>query len=480
LLCRIDASGRGIVMAEAVSSDWPSLANRELPSHLLAYYRQETSLEAFISTPDTDAAYANTLPMLLQTLQRWRVKAEVVVPIKHSETLWGFIIIHQCRSARRWDTADMQCLRQAALHISISIEQTELQRKNQELLEVHRKTEQMLCVQQEQITHVLSSSPGILYSCLAQNNYQRIFFGKNLEELLGYSVFEAIETDFWAHHIHPEDLPNVQFCSTQPHLSQEYRIQHKDGSYRWLYDQQKVVFDEQGVPLEWIGYLVDITERKQVEEQLKRSLQEKDVLLREIHHRVKNNLNVIIGLLNLQASYVEDDEVVEMFTHSKNRIRTMALLHEQLYRSEDLGRIEVSSYIEQLVDNLAAAYEDRASQIDFCLNIVPVALNIETAIPCGLLINELVTNSFKYAFPEGQAGKISITLARVNQHLDLTIQDDGIGLPPNLDIQSCPSLGLRLVRLLALQLGAEFTLDKPSIGTCFHLVFSELAYDARL
>jgi PAS domain S-box-containing protein len=340
----------------------------------------------------------------------------------------------------------------------------------------------MLVVQHEQIGHILASSPGILYSSLAQgSHYQRIFFGTNLFTLLGYTSLDSIETDFWLNCIHPEDRASVQLLSDRPTISQEYRFLHKDGTYRWLYDQQKVVYDDSGSPLEWIGYCVDISNRKHIENKLKASLSEKEILLKEIHHRVKNNLNIIISLLNLQSNYVTDEAIIDMFTDSQSRIYTMALIHEQLYGSEDLARLNFADYVGDLVNHLTmSCLPSSGTQIELAINIAPVTLNIETATPCGLILNELVTNAFKHAFLDGRSGTISISLTRHANHLQLMIQDDGVGFAPGIDWQNSPTLGLRLVRILARQLDATLIQESGATGTCFCLTLSELAYKARI
>lgn len=482
LIYRITASGHGTVIAESVMPGWPSTMNSEFSSALFSpQCQQNLSKLPYKSIQDVQEAYQTANPQLFETLTVLEAKALVIVPILHKSTPWGFIIAHQCAGTRAWSLSELELLTQVAAQVSISIEQAELNQKRQQALEVSKKAEQILLVQQEQIGYVLSSSPGILYSCLAQNHCQHIFFGKNLYEHLGYSTLDAIETNFWIDRIHPEDRPYVNVLSSEPITSQEYRFLHKDGTYRWLYDRQKVVYDDRGKPLEWIGYCVDITDRKKIEEQLKSSLAEKEILLQEIHHRVKNNLSIIISLLNLQSSYVDDDAIIDMFIDSQSRIGTMALIHEQLYGSENLAQLNFADYVKNLVHHLLMAYQRTTSaEVEFCLDIPSLNLNLETATPCGLVLNELVTNALKHAFTDGRLGKVSITLTRHAHELQLFVQDNGIGFSPDLDWQNCPTLGLRLVRLLARQLDATLAQETGPTGTCFCLTFSELAYKVRL
>ncbi len=197
----------------------------------------------------------------------------------------------------------------------------------------------------------------------------------------------------------------------------------------------------------------ELTERMKAEEQIKASLQEKDVLLKEIHHRVKNNLQVICSLLYLQSKNAKDQQALEMFKESENRIKSMALIHEELYQSENIVRIDLADYIQRLTTHLSNSYGIKMGIVDISLHVDKVSLSIDKAIPCGLIINELVSNSLKYGFPNGAKGNISIKLVSENEnHVTLTVQDSGIGLPTGFDYQNTDTLGLQLVNTLTRQL----------------------------
>ncbi|MEG3848636.1 PAS domain S-box protein [Microcoleus sp. herbarium19] len=217
----------------------------------------------------------------------------------------------------------------------------------------------------------------------------------------------------------------------------------------------------------------DITDRKRDEEQIKASLAEKEVLLKEIHHRVKNNLQVISSLLKLQSRYIQDDRVTEMLKESQNRVRSMALVHEQLYQSKDLSDIDFAEYIQNLSHNLFQAYEIHAEGIKLETNIAPCSLNIDTAVPCGLIINELVTNSLKYAFTEQTKGKIKIDFTLDNNRVCvLAVSDSGIGFPQDLDYRNARTLGLRLVGSLVKQIRGKIEL-LDTAGTNFKITFPQ-------
>lgn len=217
----------------------------------------------------------------------------------------------------------------------------------------------------------------------------------------------------------------------------------------------------------------DITDRKRDEDQIKASLAEKEVLLQEIHHRVKNNLQVISSLLKLQSRYIQDSRVTEMLKESQNRVMSMALVHEQLYQSKDLSKIDFADYIHNLAQNLFQAYEINAKAIKLETNIAPCFLNIDTAVPCGLIINEFVTNSLKYAFPEQNQGRIKIDFSfDDNRVCVLVVSDSGIGLPKDLDYKNSRTLGLRLVVSLVKQIRGNIELLKTA-GTVFRITFSQ-------
>ena len=216
--------------------------------------------------------------------------------------------------------------------------------------------------------------------------------------------------------------------------------------------------------------------------ELEASLAEKEVLLKEIHHRVKNNLQVISSLLNLQADHVTDKMAFQMFKESQNRVRSMALIHEKLYQSEDLARIDFAEYIRDLAHYLLRMYGVGTHNVRLEINVEDASLGIDTAIPCGLIVNELVSNSLKYAFPIGGGafdgrsepeGEIRIDLRSDNGgNLMLTVSDSGVGFPDNLDFRETESLGLQLVNTLTEQLEGSIELDRTG-GTKFKITFEE-------
>lgn len=216
--------------------------------------------------------------------------------------------------------------------------------------------------------------------------------------------------------------------------------------------------------------LSDISDLKRTQSMLERSLAEKELLLKEIHHRVKNNLMIISSLLSLQSSQVNDEETMDLFRESENRARSMALIHERLYRSEDLKNIDLAEYLGRLASEIFRSYS-ADSRIRMNLEIDELRVDVETAVPLGLIVNELLTNAVKHAFPDGE-GTVTVSLRRRNSRVILEVSDDGKGFPEDIDWESSPSLGLQLVRSLTEQIDGEVEMISDG-GTTFRITFKE-------
>jgi two-component system response regulator len=274
--------------------------------------------------------------------------------------------------------------------------------------------------------------------------------------------------------VHPEDAPMVRaalertLAGTTTHL--DYRIIINEVEVRYVTSITKPSFDSNHTVVELLGTILDITERKEAEEQIRRSLREKEVLLKEIHHRVKNNMQIISSLLNLQASGIIDQAARDVLKESQQRVRSMALIHENLYQSDNFSEIDLNDYIRSIVVHLFHSY--CKSGISSAIDIASIRLNLDAAIPCGLIINELVSNALKYAFPDAASGTITISIGRSGDgNVYLDVSDDGIGIPPVLDIASIQTLGLQLVNSLVQQLQGTLEITGTS-GTRVHIEFN--------
>jgi len=246
----------------------------------------------------------------------------------------------------------------------------------------------------------------------------------------------------------------------------------KDGQKSWVQTVKTPVKDEKGKIMGVLGIFWDITERKRSEDQIRASLKEKEILLQEVHHRVKNNMQIISSLFSLQSGHIKDKQAFEIFKSSQHRVRSMALIHERLYQSKDFTRVDFAEYAQSLSSHLFSSHGINPGAVKLNLKIKDVFLDLNTAIPCGLIINELVSNSLKHAFTEDKKGKIEIAMHPLNKdEMEVIVSDNGVGLPKKVDFRKTDSLGLHLVNILAEdQLHGDIKLDRTK-GTSFHIRF---------
>ena len=308
------------------------------------------------------------------------------------------------------------------------------------------------------------------------------FFHGGIERMTGFK-----EKDFsagrlnWDQLIHPEDreriLREAEGLKEHPGqgLELEYRILTKGGQSRWVHETLQA---GPGGLLE--GAIYDITAHKRMEEQLEASLREKEALLKEIHHRVKNNLQIIQSLLSLQSGMVKDPAALDMLRESRDRVRSMALIHERICMSRDLNRLDFYDYVRKLISGLFQSYGRKEGDLDVVLEIEDVHIGIDEAVPCGMILGELLSNSLKHAFPsnkgrDGQRGELRVQVSSKEDGLvDMLVADNGIGIPPRIDFRHTRSLGLELVTTLTEQLGGTIELDR-SRGTEFRIRFRSSA-----
>lgn len=253
----------------------------------------------------------------------------------------------------------------------------------------------------------------------------------------------------------------------------EKRFFCKNHSLVWISLTVSLVRDNSGNPKYFISVIEDISDRQRSQEQIRASLREKEVLLKEVYHRVKNNFQVISSLLSLQSEYITNKQDLQIFQQSQQRIASMALVHEKMYQSGDLSRINFREYVQELVASLCTSYDVYDGAITVQINIDDeILLGLDTAVPCGLIIHELVSNSLKYAFPGGRTGEITIAIQEIANHqIALTVSDNGVGLPENFNFTETASLGWQLVEALASQLTGDITIQND-IGVEFLIAFS--------
>ena len=244
------------------------------------------------------------------------------------------------------------------------------------------------------------------------------------------------------------------------------------GKERWIELFINPIFDIEGKVIEISLVAHDITDKKNTDNQIKDSLKEKEVLLKEIHHRVKNNLQVISSILNLQSSFVSDERTLEILEESRNRIHSMATIHENLYLTTNFSSIDFASYLQNLTTKLISSYHVAPITINLRTELTSINLLLDQAIPCGLLVNELITNAIKYAFVNRSEGEILIGLKENQGIIELKIEDNGVGLPSNFEIFKSNSLGLQLVSTLVEQLDGEINILNEK-GTKYLITFEK-------
>ncbi|MDD4810807.1 MAG: histidine kinase dimerization/phosphoacceptor domain -containing protein [Methanobacterium formicicum] len=251
-----------------------------------------------------------------------------------------------------------------------------------------------------------------------------------------------------------------------------HRVVRNDGKIRHVAIVIRVTLPTKKSNVHVYGTVQDVTERTKVEEKLKKSLTEKEVLIKEIHHRVKNNLMVISSLLNLQSQYIKDEEALDIFRESQNRARSMALIHERLYQSPDLKRIDFGDYIQTLSNDLFHSCITDFSRVKLNINVENLMVDINTTVPLGLIVNELVTNSMKHGLAGKAEGEINIGFHKKGDEFVLVVEDTGVGFPDDVDFRNTSTLGLQLVNNLTTQINGKIELNRDN-GTKFTITFKE-------
>ena len=339
-----------------------------------------------------------------------------------------------------------------------------------------RKAEEALRVSEHRYRDLVDSTDGIVWEADA-STFIFSFVSTNAERLLGYPAADWLEPGFWASHIHPEDRDHaVEFCVARTRWHEdhdfEYRFIAQDGRPVWLRDIVRVV--KEGGKARWLrGLMVDVTASKRAHDALQSSLLEKQALLKEVHHRVKNNLQVITSLLRLETGRNEHPSTKAVLKDMQGRIQSMALLHETLYRSATFGAVDLGAYLRQLANQSFRALNAKPGFIQLDLDLASAQVKFDQAIPCGLLVNELISNGLKHGFPGGHIGGISVELQPVaGGLLRLSVSDTGVGLPENFESKRGQSLGLQLVSDLARQLGGRLEVGRgPGMGAVFAVTF---------
>jgi PAS domain S-box-containing protein len=393
-----------------------------------------------------------------------KTKSYIIVPLDIEGELAGAIFISSAKESISEN--EMEMLKSFRHIVSHALSNASLLKKTESMKESLEKEkaylDQLLESSQEAV--VTTDNYG---NVLRVNSEFTKMFGYTREEAVGRSIDDLLAPKS----LYQEAASITKMTGEGEKYALETRRRCKNGK---VIDVSLLAH-----PIKVGGRLVgsyaiyrDISARKKAEQRIKDSLREKEVLLKEIHHRVKNNMQIISSLINLQSSRIDDKKTAKVLQSSQNRIKSMAIIHEKLYQSKDFTNVDLSQYVQSLTDHLLNTYGVNKEKIRFHTDIKDIYLDINRAIPCGLIINELLTNSIKHAFPDGDGGQIKIAIRnQKNQQKELVVSDNGKGMPEDLDIRSTQSLGLTLVKILAEeQLQGSLRLEK-SKGTRFKIVF---------
>jgi len=337
-------------------------------------------------------------------------------------------------------------------------------------IDERKKAEDALKASQDYTRNIIDSSLDMIIA--VDMNRCIVEFNKAAERTFGYRREDIAGTMVDILYADPnEGLEVHKTAVDKGQCIREILNRHKNGEVFPSFLSASTLLDTHGNVQGVMGVSRDITEQKQAQDKLTASLKEKEVLLKEVHHRVKNNMQVISSMLSLQSQHITDKASRAMFEESQNRVRSMALIHEKLYTSEDLAHIDIAEYIHSLTHQLITTYRTIASRVNMDITVTDIFLAITTAIPCGLIINELVTNALKHAFPHQQKGTITVSMTpSTNDSLILTVSDTGIGFPEEIDFRNTTTLGMQLVTSLVEQLDGTITLDR-SEGTRIRIEF---------
>ena len=353
-----------------------------------------------------------------------------------------------------------------------------------EEIEEHRETQRKLQKQQTETAaqkaklEAIYNSTENLMVCTLDKEFRITAQNKNLQSWLAHSYEEKVELgsnlmDVLHRHTHPDfyqgQLTDIREAFEGRSQQFEFALIQQGSQVNWVEAFINPIYIE-GKISELSCVFHDNTERKEIDRKIRESLKEKEVLLREVHHRVKNNLQVISSILSLQSSYVSDPAILDILKESQQRIKSMSFIHETLYRTADFSKIEFTDYLRTIAINLVQSYASNRQRITLDQQLQPVYLGLDQSIPCGLIVNELISNSLKYAFQGRDEGVIQLSLSEMNDTISLSIKDDGVGLPKDFNYEKTNSLGIQLVYALIEQLDATMDIRREE-GTEFKISF---------
>lgn len=337
---------------------------------------------------------------------------------------------------------------------------------------------QALKKSEQQFKNILDNSKDVLYK-LDLTTREYVFVSPAVESMLGYEIERFAEggVNFILSIMHPEDRDHMsRVVEKYDNLEDgdflpatEFRLQDSKGNWTWVSNVRSLIRNEHGEPEAIVGAVRDISTQKEQEEKIKESLNEKELLLKEIHHRVKNNLSIISSLLELQKEGV-DEAIKEALSSSQARIKSIAKVHEKLYESTTLSEIPLDTYITEITDEIEKAYSSKEKEIEIIIDVDPITVNINNAIPIGLILNELINNAFKHSYKDYESGTLKIKLHKNTEGIVLLVESDGNKMDSNFDITKSDSLGMTLIEVLVKRINGRLEIEQDD-WTRFKIMF---------
>jgi PAS domain S-box-containing protein len=331
-----------------------------------------------------------------------------------------------------------------------------------------KQAEMKLRESERKLSTLMSNLQGMVYSCLNDKNWTMKFVSQGAYDLTGYKPEELIDNQIVSYNdlTHPDDRQYVwdtvqKGLKSRSPFKIEYRIISRDNTIKWVWEQGRGVFSSEDELLSLEGFITDITDHKKAEKQVRNNLNEKNLLLRELYHRTKNNMQVIISMLNIAAHKTKNRSTKEAFKDIVNKIFSMSMVHQKLYEAQDLSQINLSEYIEDFSRHLVRSYRKQKDDISLKLDLQDINVSIDTAIPLGLVFSELILNVFKHAFPQRKKGEIFIELKQSKEGvITMELADNGVGVSPEIDLRKIKHMGLQNVfNLIEYQLGGKVSYE---------------------
>ncbi|MEE3715882.1 PAS domain S-box protein [Tumidithrix elongata RA019] len=504
---RFDADWSGRFVAESVSEGWMPLVGPNIQTVWEDTYLQETQGGRYRNNETfavNDIYTIGHTQCHVEILEQFQVKAYAIAPIFVRGNLWGLLAAYQNAQPRQWQNREIILIQQIAIRTAIAIQQSDLFQQVQtnlavkgllvEVAETINESLDLDCVSEtclKLIRQFLNCDRAIV--CKLDDHGSGTIFKEDLSRSELSILGQVISDPYFSEScldgykqggviiLNDLETDNIAPCyaeflaQLQASANLAVPIFHVDKPWGLLLvNQMNSPRHWQPFEIEmlkWVALELGIASQKmELYTRLESELRQKEMLIKEVHHRVKNNLQVVSSLLNLQSASIEDPNILEPFLESQRRINVMAAIHERLYRSGNLASLNFAEYIQDLVEDVFQSYLPLNLDVQWQVEVANLDLELDIAIPCGLIVNELVSNAIKYAFPHRYAGKIDIMFTYENSRHRLAIGDNGIGFPETLDFRNTESLGMQIVCALTRQLGGTIALNREG-GTTFVITF---------